>query len=284
MTYYPLVVPAKVAPIARRFVERAMGTYFDLGWAKMTGAASHGDLLGKILQLFHPELIHVVSCHGPPDSTKQANESDECAHRVMNVEHVKHPLQTSWSRQLHHQLGPKYHDVQYASAYAGSLLNASRDFVQRVGPLPKALFAYESQWRNESLRKSIEKSWLERQNEDVGLCGVPNSSRSYTPASSEDETLVTKQVEGEPQLNTQAYAFLWYGNTSSRMFSGAKVLVRSIRHFDSSRAIVMMSPEYPEPSDAMKDEQLRLLHERFKVSIRNPSAIMGMKVTGGCRT
>ena len=44
-------------------------------------------------------------------------------------------------------------------------------------------------------------------------------------------------------FSAEAYATLWYGNTSLPAFDGLKALLQSVRHFDRKRQIVIMSPD-----------------------------------------
>ena len=73
--------------------------------------------------------------------------------------------------------------------------------------------------------------------------------------------------------STEAYATMWYGDTSSHSFAGVKALLQSIRSFDATRHILLMTPvPKDEVGNAETDESLLLLQRAIPrvVQVRVP--------------
>ena len=73
----------------------------------------------------------------------------------------------------------------------------------------------------------------------------------------------------------EAYVALWYGNSSSRLFDGVKVLVHSIRTFDRTRPFLMMRPH----DESAEDSQLLALGVQLNITfVRVPRLVSTQRV------
>ena len=113
-------------------------------------------------------------------------------------------------------------------------------------------------------------------------------------AAVEQHLAARKAAVSRPQR--EAYATLWWGDTTSRAFDGLKTMVQSVRTFDAHREFVIMTPvanhelnaPKPPPVDAgllrVQRAFAPVVFERvpFLTIFRNPNTTCQSKALGGC--
>ena len=107
-----------------------------------------------------------------------------------------------------------------------------------------------------------------------------------------EEHTLARRTNGT--LTREAYATMWWGDTTSKAFDGLKTMLQSVRTFDATREFIIMTPvpeqqlASPPPVDANLLALQRafppvvIKHVPFLTIFNNPNTTCTSKVLGGC--
>lgn len=175
MTFFPVVIPREILPIARAVMvnDSRHCRHCDFDRAFLSHPKpSYADMIGKTLAFLKPTLIHWVHCSQPSN----ASWSEECIDFVPAAEHTKHPTQA-----IHTQSNVLHFDYSKAVAYANRLFQATKGLTEHRYNLPDYVFHYV---KNRTLN---EKSEIIRRliSEDspTRVCGVRATTKQPVRAS-----------------------------------------------------------------------------------------------------
>ena len=187
MTFFPIVIPRVILPTAREAVEKAHGAHFDDAWLRIKNP-SYADLLGKVAQSSHPDLLRVVHCPAlgrinEPIPAALLQSQFPCLGMVSITEHLKHPQRDCHTGTCHHQSRAS------ALQYGRMLRREAARFVAGQRTVPWQLFHYQFN-RSEAQLQSIG-SQLLREDAPGRTCGAGQTGGLATD-------LTSKPVEPMP--------------------------------------------------------------------------------------
>ena len=208
MTFFPVVIPRAVLPVARAAIEQAYGRHFDAAWLQIKNP-SYGDLVGKAAALHRPETISVVHCPSVgrpkeviPTELLASHAENACRDFVTVVEHLKHPFRDCHTGKCHHLARAN------AVRYGAQLLERAATFTREGRGFPSELYHYQSN-RSLAHQQRLEARAV-REDRPGRVCGLPDAAAeaarvAATLPASRDEATAGTPADGaahQPERST----------------------------------------------------------------------------------
>lgn len=159
MTFFPVVIPRKILPIARQFMtndtRHCVRCEFSCAFLRHPKPC-YADIIGKSLAFLRPAWVRWIVCDDAA--------SNPCADFVPPTEHVKHPHQNAYLRGYHYAQSK-------AIGYADQLFRDTRLLTtSRTHPMPNYMFHHAR--RNRTLDERRGASYrLTAEDEEGRMCG-----------------------------------------------------------------------------------------------------------------